>query len=510
MQEIELKFLVPSYKITAIKRQTHIKASIQSHLAAHYFDTEIEDLAKNSMAIRIRREDQSWVQTLKTSGDGIASRLEHNHQLDSESAERDYENKKLVPDLSIYTHTPIDKVFKKIKKTNGFNVYKSKHLLVCLYSTDVYRTTRLVKKAGTTIEIAFDEGQVIHGINIEKTQPIQEVEFELIEGDVQILFEVAKLWCKRYKLCFSTITKAARGRLLLQDKLYSDVTHADLKSLNYNDSVTQPEFIRHVVHNCLLQILPNASAIISGSQDGNHIHQLRVGIRRLRTVIKFFGDFSNQIKNEWLLILKQTFTLLGEYRDYEILSKKTQPQLALIGAPDLEWKVDVKVKPVDAVSANDFQIMLLEMIEFVMSDTKIEVNDKLAKLGMTKVLNKLFNKIEQAGSQFNYLDIESQHKVRKQLKALRYVSEFAIPIYATKHNNKQKKRSKKFLKYICSLQELLGDYNDSLVGYAYYQQRVDVDPKAYFAVGWFLANQKHSEKLCTEALQEMKYAPVFW
>ncbi len=56
MNEIELKFLVPTGKLNAIKRQTHIKSAIENQLSAHYFDTPERQLAKKGIAIRIRQE----------------------------------------------------------------------------------------------------------------------------------------------------------------------------------------------------------------------------------------------------------------------------------------------------------------------------------------------------------------------------------------------------------------------------------------------------------------------
>lgn len=81
MQEIELKFLVPDYKIDALMRQANIKSSQTTQLAAHYFDTADHQLAAAGMALRIRQEDEAWVQTIKAAGDGMMARVEHNHTL---------------------------------------------------------------------------------------------------------------------------------------------------------------------------------------------------------------------------------------------------------------------------------------------------------------------------------------------------------------------------------------------------------------------------------------------
>ena len=65
--------------------------------------------------------------------------------------------------------------------------------------------------ANNHVEMAYDYGEIIHGNDDTQRDAIQEIEFELISGDIDFLFATAKTWCKRYKLCLSTVTKAERG-----------------------------------------------------------------------------------------------------------------------------------------------------------------------------------------------------------------------------------------------------------------------------------------------------------
>ena len=93
---------------------------------------------------------------------------------------------------------------------------------------------------------------------------------------------------QKYKLYLSTVTKAQRGSLLLANKQFAEPVKADLAVLQLHKGISQFAFLQAVVNNCLVQILPNASVIAEGSPDGNLVHQLRVGIRRLRTALKHF------------------------------------------------------------------------------------------------------------------------------------------------------------------------------------------------------------------------------
>ncbi len=497
MKEIELKFLVPPAKLDTIKRQTHIKSSVTENLAAYYFDTPDQILAKNGIALRIRKEGSDWVQTIKAKGDGLASRIEHNYKLDGNLTNQKIIQNQLKPDLKIYIDTPIEKIVKKL------DINKLNNHLTCQYITDVDRTTRQIKKQWQAIEVAFDTGKVIHGTDNNQIQPLQEVELELLRGQKDFLFETAKVWCKRYKLNLSTITKAERGNLLLAGKQHPNAVKADVKSLEIHKNMSSAQFIRAVTHNCLLQIMPNASAIVAGSKDGNHVHQLRVGIRRLRTALKFFDGFSQNINPDWMPMLKQTFNLLGEYRDRDVLKHKTQPMLEDIGSPHVEWSTNIKVMPINAIQANDFQLTLLELIEFALSDADEEGKSKAAQPKLVKILDKLFNKIATASNHFAELDLEAQHNVRKRLKSLRYICEFVAPIY-------NKKSTKAFIKYLKPAQNVLGDYNDNIVGYEFYLKRSKVDAQALFAVGWFLAQEQQSAVICANSLKTVKNAPKFW
>ena len=325
------------------------------------------------------------------------------------------------------------------------------------------------------------------------------------------MIDIAKTWCKKYKLYLSTVTKAQRGSLLLANKQFAEPVKADLAVLQLHKGISQFAFLQAVVNNCLVQILPNASAIAEGSPDGNLVHQLRVGIRRLRTALKHFKFAQDYIDPNWLMVLKQTFSLLGEYRDKEILQIKTQPLLESVGAPHVEWSTAIDIMPIDAVRANDFQILLLELIGF--THLPVPADSPKAKVTVAKKLEKLFTAIAAASDKFASLDTESQHGVRKDLKSLRYVSEFAAPLFASQNNGKKGKKATKlnaFLQYLEPAQDVLGEYNDNVVGHANYLEKAKTDPNALFAVGWFSGREQASSEQCAVSLKTVKNAPKFW
>lgn len=515
MHELELKFAVPSYQQSILRKNIDTKTAQQQRLSAYYFDTPNQDLAKKGIALRIRFEDSQWVQTLKTAGDGVAKRVELNTVLSLTGTPDTLDVSSLVPDISLITEPTV-----VAQLTNIMPLDQLAQALTVQYFTDVQRTSRQIKKNNSRIEIAYDIGKVgIGRLNSQKpannhglTQSdIHEIEFELLEGDPSDLIEVAKTWCKKYKLYLSTVTKAQRGSLLLANKQFAEPVKADLAVLQLHKGISQFAFLQAVVNNCLVQILPNASAIAEGSPDGNLVHQLRVGIRRLRTALKHFKFAQDYIDPNWLMVLKQTFSLLGEYRDKEILQIKTQPLLESVGAPHVEWSTAVDIMPIDAVRANDFQILLLELIGF--THLPVPADSPKAKAPVAKKLEKLFTAIAAASDKFASLDTDSQHGVRKDLKSLRYVSEFAAPLFASQTNGKKGKKATKlnaFLQYLEPAQDVLGEYNDNVVGHANYLEKAKTDPNALFAVGWFSGREQASAEQCAVSLKTVKNAPKFW
>ena len=541
MQEIELKFLVPESRLKSLMRQVQVKSSQTMQLAAHYFDTADQQLAQAGIGLRIRKEGDAWVQTIKAGGDGIAARLEHNAVLDNTQVQAMLNQHELMPDLTIYQDSPIAPALA------AFNLKKLTKQLTRQYVTDVRRTTRLLvennsEQGDNIIEMAYDYGEIIHGNDDSRREAIQEIEFELISGDLDFLFITAKNWCRHYKLCLSTVTKAERGGLLIQEQLHSPAVFANLSQLTVKKDSSRPAFVRAVVHNCLLQILPNSSAIVAGSTDDAHILQSHIGIRRLRTALKAFETFSDEINPDWLLILKQTATLLADYREVAYLASHIEPKLQEHGAPVVDWSTEInaiKITPIDALRANDFQLTLLELIAFTMNDPNLEPKtDKLARDKIAKVLGKQHKKLLKAMQRIDnmndaevdsisvvseYFDLENsdsysiyldsndkqqaQYKLRRQLQNSRYISEFAAPFL---HKEKANKKSKRGLKNLSKAQKALKKYLDHNQYQQRYQQKSVTDANALYGAGWFAATLSDEDKRSKKHLAKIKNNEIFW
>ncbi|MGP4863593.1 CYTH and CHAD domain-containing protein [Psychrobacter sp. T6-5] len=528
MQEIELKFLVPESRLKGLMRQAKVKSSQVTPLAAHYYDTPDQQLAQAGIGLRIRKEGDTWVQTIKAGGDGIAARLEHNAVLDDKQVQEMLDNNELMPDLTIYAETSIASALA------DFKLKKLSKNLTRLYVTDVERTTRLLTEdnddeTDSCIEMAYDHGEIIHGTDDSQRKTIQEIEFELVSGDIDFLFTTAKTWCKRYKLCLSTVTKAENGGLLINGQNHSPAVSADLSQLDVNKDSSMPAFIRAAVHNCLLQILPNSSAIVAGSIDHEHILQTRIGIDRMQAALTAFAEFSDEINPEWLPILKQTSTLLDNYYQLAHIEAYIEPELQALGAPAVDWTTDIediKITPINTLQANDFQLTLLELIAFTMSDPSIEPQtDKLALDKLAKILSKQYKKCLKADKETDEVsdteivsddvdvdtdiseDNQDEALLCDHLKALRYISEFSAPLLSKK---KAKKKTKRWLKRLIKAQIALEQRNDDNQYQQFYALKSATDANALYGAGWFAAMLTDDPSYIEARLVKFKDSSTFW
>ena len=515
MQEIELKFLVPPSRLKGLMRQAQVKSSQVTQLAAHYYDTLDQQLAKAGIGLRIRKEGDKWVQTIKAGGDGIAARLEHNAVLDNDQVQTMLETNTLMPDLTIYKDTPVAGALE------GFKLKKLSNKLMPLYVTDVQRTTRLlIEKTNddsdygsgnapdNKIEVAYDHGQIIHGNDHTQYDAIQEIEFELISGDVDFLFTTAKTWCKRYKLCLSTVTKAERGGLLIKNQHYSPAVGADLGQLKIDKKISMPAFVRAAVHNCLLQILPNSSAIVAGSTDHEHILQFQIGVKRLLAAITTFASFSDEISPDWQPILNQTVSLLDDYRELTYLVNSIEAELQAHGAPATDWTPDIKslkIHPMDAIKANDFQLTLLELIAFTMSDPTLEPqHDKSAIDRLTQILAEQYERLIDIDS---HEETDSIDPLRHQLETLRYVSEFCAPAFNKKSS---KKKTKRGLKRLVKAHKALVENQAHTQYHQRYLLKAASSPNALYGAGWFAAMLEKEDRRIQKRLDKVSDEAIFW
>tara|TARA_R110002050_G_scaffold269917_1_gene412397 strand:- start:18532 stop:19155 length:624 start_codon:yes stop_codon:yes gene_type:complete len=170
-----------------------------TRLVSTYFDTTELYLVSQKVGLRMRKSDEMWVQTVKTSGhvkDGLHQREEWEHKL--HGAEWDLDKLK---------QTPLAPMIEDARLWSRIGP---------VFTTDFERETlQLRTKDGTQIELAYDRGNVMAG---GLTQPIHEIELELKSGNVENLQALANELQQQLSLSPSNTSKAKMGYQLVNKR----------------------------------------------------------------------------------------------------------------------------------------------------------------------------------------------------------------------------------------------------------------------------------------------------
>lgn len=218
-KETELKLRASPETLAALREHPLLKKRNKSgwqtrELLNQYFDTPERALAEARVALRLRRDGDTVIQTLKcrgTSVAGLSERNEHEWQLDKVKLDL----KKLDDSCWPVQLADLDK--KTIKP---------------LFTTDFTREYAEIAwgrgKAKVVIEAALDQGFVIAG---KRKEAICELELELREGEPAALLELAAELAASVALMPCDISKAERGyRLLEPERFELDLSVADLEA----------------------------------------------------------------------------------------------------------------------------------------------------------------------------------------------------------------------------------------------------------------------------------------
>ena len=480
--EIELKFQLPEAKNKIVLQALNKQKAQKIRLQAKYYDTADRLLAKNYAAIRLRQEGECWVQTFKAASKNHLQRIEEDIYLGKCDQEPEL-------DLSHYQHNQtVQTMLREILGDQPAD-------LTLQFQTDVQRSFHVFEYEGSQIEVCLDDGEIR---TPKKKKKICEVEFELKQGSAQHLIEFSKTWVDKYQLWLDVRSKAERGNLLAMGKLVSPAIKA--KSLILNPKSSAEYAMQQIVENTLNHILPNAAAIAAGVAEAEHIHQARVGLRRLRSALKHFSNWSSQIDPAWESQLAEIFRALGQSRDNDAIQDAVIPLIQKDCEFDLILPKETDTEIAQLLSQPQTTRLFLSLLSFSYSENQSK--SKLTKQ-VNKSLTKLYHKILEDAAQFSTLTIELQHRSRKRVKQLRYCIDFIAGLYP--ENEVQQ-----FLDKLQPIQEYLGFYNDLFVAEQIFKQQLSEQPQFLFALGWVKAQQPHVAKKADKKLETLSHKDIFW
>jgi triphosphatase len=265
-EEIELKLTAPADALAAVRAHPAVNAIARGRmrtrqLVSTYFDTPERDLAAAGIALRLRRAGTLWLQTVKGEGDAAAG-LHRRTEFEWRLAAPKLDTAKLA-------RTPWRKLF---ARSDGR--YRR------VFATVVRRSELpLVFADGTRATLCLDHGEIRAG---HRRAAVNEIEVELEHGDPSRLFELASTLAVDLPVRVTHTSKAERGYALASD---TRPRPRRARPVALAPSATPQAALAAIAAECIGQVEANAEAMLA---DGHpeYLHQLRVGWRRVRSLLK--------------------------------------------------------------------------------------------------------------------------------------------------------------------------------------------------------------------------------
>ncbi len=460
-EEIEIKLAVEPKQLARMRRHPLLRTlasgrrAQRQDLVSSYFDTADGRLRAQGMALRVRQKAGKLIQTLKAPVIAPKTGLQHMQEFEVETQSD-------TPDFALIYDDDTRHLLEDLTQDNP---------LQRLFETRVVRHVLPVRLIESDIEIAFDEGSVVAG---DRLETISEIELELLSGSPQYLLQLALAIGEQVPFVLEPRSKAARGHLLASDERLPAVFAAGLTMAKHSSAGTAFEMI---ARDCLRQVRANEAAFRSGNRDLEVVHQLRVGVRRLRAAVTLFGDLiadgvAVQLKEDlsWLQ------NALGPARDWDVFRSETlagighrfPAELRLRRLEEAAGRLGTEAYDLadESLRSHRYAMLLLRLEYWLFSRawrSQIQASAgggyaadqpavDFSKTGLAKRARQFLKR----GKQRDEAIEDSLHELRISGKKLRYALEFFRAFM-------KKERAKAAIGLTKELQDCLGSLNDAAV-----------------------------------------------
>jgi len=225
------------------------------------------------------------------------------------------------------------------------------------------------------------------------------------------------------------------------------------------------QLLRRAIATSVKRLLDNEAGALAG-RDAESVHQARVAVRRLRSLLR---SFRPMIDKEWSAPLRQELawlgTELGAVRDIDVLLARLHSDAQRAGGT-----TDPNVKAVFAKVRADRTQARGRLSAAMRSDRYRRLRDVLARAsrsprftlaarmtareGLIPIVRKAWKRLRSAVSDLRPRpSVPALHRVRMLAKRCRYAAEAAIPI--------ETKRAASFAQAAAQFQDALGEFNDA-------------------------------------------------
>ncbi|HSZ53849.1 MAG TPA: CHAD domain-containing protein [Caulobacteraceae bacterium] len=488
-REVELKFHVQREVGEALLASLDREPD-REVLESTYFDTDQCSLRRAGLALRVRREDGRWLQTVKSSrtGDGALGRGEWEATTAGDE-----------PDLDHARRTPAGRVLAK----DGDLAPK--------FTVIVDRRTVPLQSPRGSVSCSLDRGEVHAG---GRAHSFDELELELESGELAALFDVAGDLARRFPLALSFTTKPERGFALLADK-EDGAFRFDPPALTRRMSAGQA--FRAIARAALEQVARNGEAICR--QPGvEAVHQMRVGARRLRSTLKIFrwlahdnGAGAVDADLRWL------GAELDPARNLDVFINGAWRRAAECCPAEAAREAQERLETARegayararaAAQSEKLRTFLLDTMIWIESGAWMEADAAGARRRdapvdefASRALDRAWRKLLKKGRGLEDLSPEDRHRARIRAKELRYAVDALAPLF-----DSHPRRAKRFVSTLKDLLDHLGELNDIVTAA---KLAGDYPPADDLLTGEARREAKLLARSC-DCFDELESAKPFW
>jgi inorganic triphosphatase YgiF len=459
--ECEIKLALDSASVSQVRKIPFLrpaggaKPEEREHVD-RYFDTADLTLWQHGYALRVRSDGTRHVQTLKGGGSVVAG-LHRRVELESEIASGE-------PDRGLFARQ-LGEALPALAKQFG----KHEAPLEPVFVNKVKRAAWMLElDDGVQVECALDTGELQRG---DRSLPVRELELEMKQGEPARLYELARQVHEAVPVRIENISKAERG-YALAGAVAPRAVKATAVALRRKASMG--EALAGILHNCLEQMQANEQGVLSGEVES--LHQMRVGLRRLRAAMDMVKALTRlpaplAAEVEWLA------GELGDARNWDVfiesllpglpLPEEHKPALARVAVAAREEAERHRARVRAAVGSPRYTGLMLGLGAWIagegwkQADSQPDgapaaaLEQKVAKAA-PRLVQHAAARVRKRARGFDLKQPECLHKVRIAAKKERYAREF---FEALSHGKKEARRHD----LLAGMQDELGLLNDSVV-----------------------------------------------
>jgi triphosphatase len=242
--------------------------------------------------------------------------------------------------------------------------------------------------------------------------------------------------------------------------------------LHLDGELTCRQAFRAIGQNCLRKIIVNERGMCAG--DANSLHQMRIGLRRIRAAVVAFEKIVADSEQERIEAeLKWITNELGPARDLDVFEIDILKPMSNTHGGDPRYAEarrafdDARAKAygsaVGSVRSDRFRYAGLDAAEWIEAgpwtrDEHLrERRDEKVADHAAKLLSRGRKRIRKDGADLRALSTKKRHKLRIRAKNLRYAVEFFAGVFPGEKNAERREAAHTALK---ELQDQLGALND--------------------------------------------------